>query len=409
MRLLSIELDGFRGFAQKCEFDLDADVIVVMGTNGRGKTSLFDGILFALSGRVPRLGSDVSSLVSMYSDTGQARATLRFEDRRDGSRFTVTRRSDGAESRIALETPNGLYQGPTAEGMLMDLVWHEAAAASDPNDALANVLTQSVYLQQDVVRNFIDAATPQECFAAVSELLGAGRVTEFQSSLERSKKAWTTATNQRQQEQRSLVEELAMLDGRIADLGLRTADLPELSISPEEWNTWWENLDQVGVKLGRVDLTSREASSAIDSAIKQLDAQRLVTERQTQALSSLLADIRGLVKLPHAGVDSLRQKVSDLQSEIKDLQRRTTEEQGRLAERRRYQAELKEKNDQLQALAALALQNLGDHCPVCGQIYDIESTRARLEEFTRSRFQGPAVDSATTALEEVLTARGASA
>lgn len=59
MRLLSIELSGFRGFAQKREFDLDADAVVVMGTNGHGKTSLFDGILFALTGRVPRLGSDV--------------------------------------------------------------------------------------------------------------------------------------------------------------------------------------------------------------------------------------------------------------------------------------------------------------------------------------------------------------
>ena len=45
MRLLSIELSGFRGFAQKREFDLDADAVVVIGANGHGKTSLFHGIL----------------------------------------------------------------------------------------------------------------------------------------------------------------------------------------------------------------------------------------------------------------------------------------------------------------------------------------------------------------------------
>ena len=143
MRLLSIELSGFRGFAQKREFDLDADAVVVMGTNGHGKTSLFDGILFALTGNVPRLGSDVASLVSMYSETGQARATLRFKDPNDGRAFAVTRTSDGAETRITFETPDGLYQGPSAEGILMDLIWPEAAVASNPNIALPMFLLRA--------------------------------------------------------------------------------------------------------------------------------------------------------------------------------------------------------------------------------------------------------------------------
>ena len=404
MRLLSIELSGFRGFAQKREFDLDADAVVVMGTNGHGKTSLFDGILFALTGKVPRLGSDVASLVSMYSDTGQARATLRFKDHNDGRAFAVTRTSDGAETRITFETPDGLYQGPSAEGMLMDLIWPEAAVASDPNVALAYVLTQSVYLQQDIVRHFIDAATPQECFVAVGELLGAGRVTEFQSSLERSKKAWTTATNQRQQELRSTLERLAMLDGRIADLTSRTSDISKQPISIEDWNKWWEDLAEIGLKSARVDLTSREAPTAINSAIKQLDAQRLITERQSQTLNSLLADIRGLAKQSQLDVNPLRDKVAKLQSEIEELKRNTEEEQSRLADRRRHQAELKEKSEQLKALAALALQNLGDHCPICAQTYDRGSTRARLERLATTGLEDVGIDSTSSTLNKMLSA-----
>lgn len=45
MRITAIELSGFRGFAQKQEFDLDANAIVIVGANGQGKTSLFDGVL----------------------------------------------------------------------------------------------------------------------------------------------------------------------------------------------------------------------------------------------------------------------------------------------------------------------------------------------------------------------------
>ena len=404
MRLLSIELSGFRGFAQKREFDLDADAVVVMGTNGHGKTSLFDGILFALTGRVPRLGSDVASLVSMYSETGQARATLRFRGPHNGSAFAVTRTSDGAETRMTFETPDGLYQGPLAEGMLMDLIWPEAAVASDPNDALAYVLTQSVYLQQDIVRHFIDAATPQECFVAVSELLGAGRVTEFQSSLERSKKAWTTATNQRQQELRSNLERLAMLDGRIADLISRTADISKQPISVGAWNKWWEDLSEIGLKSARMDVASREAPIAINSAIKQLDARRLISERQARTLNSILADIRGLAKQSQLDVIPLRNTVAKLQSEIEDLKRRTAEEQARLADRRRHQAELKEKSEQLKALASLALQNLGDHCPICAQTYDRDSTRSRLEKLATTGLEDVVIDSTSSTLNEMLSA-----
>jgi hypothetical protein len=151
-------------------------------------------------------------------------------------------------------------------------------------------------LQQDIVRHFIDAATPQECFVAVSELLGAGRVTEFQSSLERSKKARTTATNQRQQELRSNLVRHAMLDGHIADLVSCTAEISKQPISIEDWNKWREDLAEIGLKSGRMDFASREAPIAINSAIKQLDARRLISERQAQTLNSLLADIRGLAK-----------------------------------------------------------------------------------------------------------------
>src|SRR5207247_3957924 len=189
MRLLSIELSGFRGFAQRQEFDLDADAVVVIGANGHGKTSLFDGILWALSGRIPRVKNADSSFVTRYSETGQARVALRLKDGPNGNVFAVTRSFDGKERRITFETSDGSYQGPSAEGKLIDLVWSDAAAASDPGEALASVLTRSIYLQQDMIRQFIDAASPQERFAAVSELVGAGRITELQDSLERSKKA----------------------------------------------------------------------------------------------------------------------------------------------------------------------------------------------------------------------------
>lgn len=38
MRIKSITLSGFRGFAKMESIDLDADAVIVSGANGRGKT-----------------------------------------------------------------------------------------------------------------------------------------------------------------------------------------------------------------------------------------------------------------------------------------------------------------------------------------------------------------------------------
>ena len=75
MRLLSLELRGFRGFAKAETFDLDADAVVLVGANGSGKTSLLDGILWALSGCVPRLGEGADVVLSKFSPTGDARVS----------------------------------------------------------------------------------------------------------------------------------------------------------------------------------------------------------------------------------------------------------------------------------------------------------------------------------------------
>jgi DNA repair protein SbcC/Rad50 len=171
MRLLSIELTGFRGFPRRQAFDLNADAVIVIGANGNGKTSLFDGILWALSGQIPRLSTDDSALLSMYSETGQARAQLRLAQRETGSELTVTRSFDGTDTRIMVETPRGSYQGASAEAQLLDLIWRDATSAANSQKALAGVLTRSVYLQQDVIREFLEADSDEERFQAVSELV----------------------------------------------------------------------------------------------------------------------------------------------------------------------------------------------------------------------------------------------
>ncbi|HLG57809.1 MAG TPA: AAA family ATPase [Vicinamibacterales bacterium] len=378
MRLLSLEVAGFRGFATEQSFDLDADAVVVVGANGNGKTSLFDGVLWALSGRVPRLGRDDKLLACRFSDTGQARVVLRLK-RTDGpSPVTVTRIFDGTETKVSVETPEGIFRGPEAEGHLIRLVWKDAASASNPPDALATVLTRSVYLQQDLVRQFIDSVTEQDRFTAVSELVGAGRVTELQAELERAKAAWTKTTNSRDAELQPLRGRLSSMEARLAELKSRSA-ISDTGVDEAAWAAWWEQLRAAGLKVSPVPMGSREAPGAIDAAIKQLDAVRRAAERRQQSLEALSRDVAGIAAKPKPDLTPLQSKVARAKEQLDEASGKVSIEQGRLVELRRLQADLKEKSAQLRTLAVLALKHLGEKCPVCDQEYDAEGTRHRLE------------------------------
>ena len=221
MRLVSLEVAGFRGFAGKQTFDFDADAVIVVGANGNGKTSLFDAVLWAITGRIPRLRSDDSQLLCKFSDTGQARVVLRLKQMGDSTPIVITRSFDGDATKVSVETNDGVLRGPEAEGRLIQQIWSEAAVAANPADALAMALTRSVYLQQDLVRDFVDAITPQNRFSAVSELMGAGRVSDLQSEMERSKRAWSQSTNNRAAELRPLYGRLESMEARLAELKMR--------------------------------------------------------------------------------------------------------------------------------------------------------------------------------------------
>jgi DNA repair exonuclease SbcCD ATPase subunit len=378
MRLVSLKLAGFRGFAGEASVDLDADAVILIGVNGNGKTSLLDAILWALCGRVPRLGGADENLVSRFSETGQAQVEVRLRPRDGGDLVVVTRTFSGEGSVVAVATPKETYRGPAAEAFLIAALWPEAAAATSPADALAAVLTRSTYLQQDLVRQFIDSATEQERFSALSELVGAGRVTDFQVDLERAKVAWTKATNVRAAELQPLRSRLQTMDGRLSQLRDRQAHATGL-IDDAAWSKLSQDLSALGFTETLGSLGSREAAGAIDRAVGHLESARRVTERRFQLVDALKRDVLELDRVPLAvGAPELQGEIATLNQRLEAIQAKLATEQARISEVRRQQGLLREQQEQLQALASLALHQLGERCPVCEQSYDIEGTRARL-------------------------------
>ncbi|NOT00469.1 MAG: hypothetical protein HOP29_07555 [Phycisphaerales bacterium] len=268
------------------------------------------------------------------------------------------------------------------------------------------MLTRSVYLQQDLIRQFVEAASDQDRFSAVSELVGAGRVTELQASLERQKKGWTTTTNQHVDEARTLRDRLALIEARLSALQAQAAQSIG-TITAVEWDAWWSGLGEQNLKTQRTAPEAREASLAIDGAIKELDALRRSTERRLTALRGLAAEFSsGSVTQPPDLV-MLRKARDESKKNVDGAQQLVTAEQNRLAEMRQQQAALQEKTEQLRALAIMALQQLGDHCPVCAQRYDMAATQQRLEALAKASSGQAASNTQPEALASLLASLSA--
>ena len=55
MRVRKVEIEAFRAYRKRQIFDVDADVVILYGPNGLGKTSFFDALDYVCTGRIGRL------------------------------------------------------------------------------------------------------------------------------------------------------------------------------------------------------------------------------------------------------------------------------------------------------------------------------------------------------------------
>lgn len=112
MRPIELTLDGFRSYAEPVTFRWEGRrLVAVVGPMGSGKSSILDGIAFALYGRTPRIGRNVRSLVNQRRDQATAALTFSVDGdvlkavrtvRRSGqSAHALYRLEDGAETPIA--------------------------------------------------------------------------------------------------------------------------------------------------------------------------------------------------------------------------------------------------------------------------------------------------------------------
>ncbi|SDE86181.1 AAA family ATPase [Sporomusa acidovorans] len=91
-RFKSLSIEGFRAYGKAQFFDLDADLIVIGGPNGLGKTSFFDAIDFTCTGYVSRLGRKQQPLKNLnYPDNLKVKLQAKTFGEESHEEFEVIR------------------------------------------------------------------------------------------------------------------------------------------------------------------------------------------------------------------------------------------------------------------------------------------------------------------------------
>ena len=90
MRPVRVELEGFSAFREPTVVDFtDADLFAFVGPTGAGKSSVIDGMVFALYGSVPRYGRE--GLVHPVISQGRPEARVRLDFEVHGVAHTAVR------------------------------------------------------------------------------------------------------------------------------------------------------------------------------------------------------------------------------------------------------------------------------------------------------------------------------
>ena len=377
MRLVSISIAGFRGFAEQADFDLSADVIILHGPNGVGKTSLLDAILWALTGEIARF-SAANDPVSLYAREGIARVSLKLSV--DDYEATIVRQFDGKSYGLKISLGVEEYEGSLAAEKLTQLLFPNVPLGSD-GSTLSNLMTRAVYLQQDLVRQYIDSDTAAERFSLLSEVIGAGSVLDLQRSLEQSRNRWsrnsTAFVKEVVQPLRSRLHEISGLVHGLAS----EPDQNSIGLRDETHALFQAAVDLVG----RTNLSTAEAptsSSALDRFLRELAAERNRADRELSLIASLQADSEGLADIggfDESKLPALEGQSASFSAALEDVDNQIARAVEAFDQERIRLNEQRNRARRLASLASLAIPDIDGPCPVCTQIHDVDNTRVHLQ------------------------------
>ena len=360
---LWIELEGFRGFNHRQRIELDASAVIVVGPNGTGKTSFFDGVQWLLLGSLERLErwrvrKNDEHIVNLYRGSDPARVEAELDIR--GSRVRLRRQGRYDSGLLEWHGEGGSLHGEEAEIRLA------RALTSRPGQDVRRLLMSSALLQQDVVREVLEDK-PAERYQHLAGLLGLDELSVFESEVKKRADRLTDAGKLARSTLATAEDRTEHLVARVDALekDLRLAD--DVQAVRKEIVARLENLK--AIRLASPPPTS--AVAAFVQSTAQASGQRLADllhkGRELQQRESTLT------APPPDDIERLEKEAAAAAQSVEEAEREADAAETRLAE-------ATARSSQLTGLALQALDLLGDACPVCGQPIEEHDVRHRLQQ-----------------------------
>lgn len=173
MRINSVRVKAFRGFNKEQIFNLAPALVLIHGNNGFGKTSLFDAIEWALTGKISRYQESAEKSESEYITNRHAHeagesAEVDLHMDSDGVSYKISRIRSG-EVRVYR---NGEPLGASIDSVLSVLTNPATITPSLDRNEFPNLLLRSILLTQDQISDFLSDEKPPGRFASLSKMLG---------------------------------------------------------------------------------------------------------------------------------------------------------------------------------------------------------------------------------------------
>jgi DNA repair exonuclease SbcCD ATPase subunit len=369
-RLVAIELEAFRGFATTQRLDLDAEVVIVRGDNGTGKTSITDGLLWLITGTLPRLAERTKGyrkgkdpLVNGYREGRSARVQLTVR-MGDGQLINVERSGNWSDSTVRA------WDSSNAPVEPMDSL--AAAFGISPPARLGEAVSSWGILQQHSVLAALDKG--ETLHERMADIVGLDRVTKFTTAARATSAALRAEWREHSQALASLRDRR-----KATALALQEAEV-------------------IVTGGGK-----RPLAIVMDASLKRLPEG--IGARQTPGQLDEVAALGREVTAAVAGVEGVVARADEAQ----DLD---TSSAGAVDELELQLSQLMEHAQKTIArapvqvqMATAALDLIGDTCPVCGKSVDEASVREHLNELLQEAHA--AAEGAVRSQREVASAQAA--
>jgi exonuclease SbcC len=309
VRLDSLTIKNFRAYRKPQEFSLGADVTILYGPNGFGKTSFFDAIDFAVTGGIGRIDSS--------SEAHFTKTARHLDASSEESVVSLTFQGNGAVRKItrgvsARKQP--LLDGRVTDrkSILAELTGREIPAT----DRLENFvnLFRATHLfnqeQQELTKDFrVDCRLPAEI---VSRMLAfqdyTNAVAKGNKVREVLESIITDANTEIKELSEQIIDENRELD-RLRRTSKSTTNSETLDVQLDALRT---RIDAAGFELkpGRPDAAIMRGWRA------SIEARHGDSQNRSERLSTLAKEVSGLSKM-RADLTSLQQEIAQREQALR--------------------------------------------------------------------------------------------